>query len=96
MNLLFGGWNITFNPFVDRLLWVNGEFDPWRDPGVASQLPQAPKFVSTSTQPILVVKTGVHCWDMITSSALGNPNTAVVFNQVVAQITTWMKEFKAY
>ncbi|KAJ6468409.1 peptidase S28 [Mycena sanguinolenta] len=89
INALFGGWDIR----EDRLLLVNGEFDPWRSGSVSSQLPNAPKPLSTAQQPILLIETGVHCWDMITDTALANPHTAVVFNQVIAQIVAWMKEW---
>ncbi|KAJ7510413.1 serine carboxypeptidase S28-domain-containing protein [Mycena galericulata] len=89
VNTLYDGWDIT----EDRLLFVNGQFDPWRSGGVASELPGAPKRQSTSEQPLLMVETGVHCWDMITKTAQANPNTRVVFNQVVAQMVQWMKEW---
>ncbi|KAF7375194.1 hypothetical protein MSAN_00406000 [Mycena sanguinolenta] len=89
INALFGGWDIS----EDRMLFVNGQFDPWRSGSVSSQLPNAPKPQSTAKQPILLIETGVHCWDMITETALANPHTAVVFNQVIAQIVTWMKEW---
>ncbi|KAJ7678494.1 serine carboxypeptidase S28-domain-containing protein [Mycena rosella] len=89
VNKLYDGWNIN----QDHLLFVNGEFDPWRSGSVSSELPSAPKRQSTPQQPILLVKTGVHCWDMITSTAQANPNTRVVFDQVVAQMVEWMKEW---
>ncbi|KAJ7650700.1 peptidase S28 [Roridomyces roridus] len=89
VNSLYGGWDIT----EERLILVNGEFDPWRSGSVASLLPEAPKRESTSTQPLLLVKTGVHCWDMITATAQANPNTRVVFDAVVAQMVAWMKEW---
>ncbi|KAJ7454756.1 peptidase S28 [Mycena latifolia] len=91
VNKLYGGWDISEN----HMLFVNGEFDPWRSGTVSSELPFAPKRHSTPEQPILMVKTGVHCWDMITSTAQANPNTRVVFNEVVAQMVVWMKEWDA-
>ncbi|KAJ7510412.1 peptidase S28 [Mycena galericulata] len=89
VNALYDGWDIT----EDRLLFVNGQFDPWRSGGVASELPDAPQRQSTAEQPLLMVETGVHCWDMITSIAQANPNTRVVFDQVVAQMVQWMEEW---
>ncbi|KAJ7039614.1 peptidase S28 [Mycena alexandri] len=88
---LFGGWDISEN----HLLFVNGQFDPWRSGTVSSELPNAPRRQSTAEQPILLVETGVHCWDMITGSAQANPNTRVVFDRVVAQMVVWMKEWDA-
>ncbi|KAJ7056562.1 peptidase S28 [Mycena amicta] len=89
INAMFDGWYIN----QERMLFVNGQFDPWRSGSVSSLLPQAPRRHSTAQQPILLVKTGVHCWDMITSTAQANPNTKVVFDQVVAQMVAWMKAF---
>ncbi|CAK5268823.1 unnamed protein product [Mycena citricolor] len=91
LNPVYGGWDMS----VDRLLFVNGEFDPWRSGTVSSLLPNAPARKSTEMQPILLVKTGVHCWDMITSTAMANPNTRVVFNEVVATMVKWMDEWHA-
>ncbi|KAJ7671591.1 serine carboxypeptidase S28-domain-containing protein [Mycena polygramma] len=91
INAMFDGWNIK----EKNMLFVNGQFDPWRSGSVSSQLPFAPRVPSTSQQPILLVETGVHCWDMITSTAQANPKTRVVFNQVVAQMVTWMKQWDA-
>ncbi|KAJ7106499.1 peptidase S28 [Mycena crocata] len=89
VNALYAGWDIS----EDHLLFVNGQFDPWRSGSVSSELPFAPKRESTPQQPILVVETGVHCWDMITSTAQKNPHTRVVFDQVVAQMVAWMKNW---
>ncbi|KAJ6630993.1 serine carboxypeptidase S28-domain-containing protein [Mycena sp. CBHHK59/15] len=89
VNALYDGWYMRYELFIKT---VRG-LDPWRSGTVASELPWAPKRHSTPQQPMLMVKTGVHC--LITSTAMGNPNTAVVFNQVVAQMVTWMKEWEA-
>ncbi|KAF8207136.1 serine carboxypeptidase S28-domain-containing protein [Mycena galopus ATCC 62051] len=74
INAQFGGWDIS----EDHMLFVNGEFDPWRSGSVSSYLPGAPHPKSTVQQPILLIEGGVHCWDMITSTALGSPHTALV------------------
>ncbi|KAJ7086092.1 peptidase S28 [Mycena belliarum] len=89
VNWMYDGWDIS----EQHMLFVNGEFDPWRSGSVSSELPFAPRRRSTRDQPILLVKTGVHCWDMITRTAQANPHTRVVFNQVVAQMVEWMKEW---
>ncbi|KAF7344257.1 hypothetical protein MVEN_01717000 [Mycena venus] len=70
INAVFGGWDIS----EDHMLFVNGQFDPWRSGSVSSQLPGASNLQSTAQQPILLIETGVHCWDMITSSAQANPS----------------------
>ncbi|KAJ6629295.1 hypothetical protein B0H10DRAFT_1986494 [Mycena sp. CBHHK59/15] len=89
VNALYDGWYMS----EDHLLFVNGEFDPWQSGTVASELPWAPKHHSTPQQPMLMVKAGVHC--LINSTAMGNPNTAIVFNHLVTQMVTWMKEWEA-
>ncbi|KAK7032840.1 serine carboxypeptidase S28-domain-containing protein [Favolaschia claudopus] len=87
VNARFDGWYIN----EDHMLFVNGQFDPWRSGSVSSQLPWAPRRRSTAKQPILLVETGVHC--LITSTAQANPHTRVVFDQVVAQMVQWMKDW---
>ncbi|KAJ6548488.1 serine carboxypeptidase S28-domain-containing protein [Mycena capillaripes] len=53
INAVFGGWDIS----EDHMLFVNGQFDPWRSGSVSSQLPGASKLQSTAQQPILLIET---------------------------------------
>lgn len=55
-NNKFDGWNIS----LDRIIWVNGEKDPWRSLSVAS--PDAPRRNSTNQTLYLEIPNGVHCW----------------------------------
>lgn len=55
-NMNFGGWNVE----LEHIIWVNGQWDPWRQLSVAS--PDAPMRKSTDQAPFFIIPQGVHCW----------------------------------
>ena len=68
-NAYTGGWNIEN---TTRLIYTNGEFDPWREAGVSSdQRPGGPLQSSTKT-PVNVVPGGFHGSDMVTQNGIVN------------------------
>ncbi|KIH93311.1 hypothetical protein SPBR_04143 [Sporothrix brasiliensis 5110] len=64
LNAVTGGWD--FN--AKRVLWVNGEFDPWRPASVSSAFRPGGPLQSTPDSPVILINGGRHCEDMNTRS----------------------------
>lgn len=84
-NLKYGGWDAN----VDRLYFVNGKNDPWREATVSSD--GHPR-ESTDRQPIFVAEGGYHCSDLLTRNAR---DTSINEAQLkgLAYMAAWLKEF---
>ena len=61
-NFKYGGWDIN----LDRVYFVNGKNDPWREATVSSDFHPRK---STERQPIFVAEGGFHCSDLLTRNA---------------------------
>lgn len=90
LNAKTQGWNLVNST---RLLWTNGEFDPWRTSGVSSQFRPGGPLVSTPEHPIQIIPGGFHCSDLRLSNAAANPGVQKVVDTQVAQIVAWVQEF---
>jgi hypothetical protein len=51
------GWNLVNST---RLIWSNGEFDPWRTSGVSSQFRPGGPLPSTEQHPLQIIPGGFH------------------------------------
>ncbi|KAK6220315.1 serine carboxypeptidase S28 [Colletotrichum tabaci] len=80
-----GGWNATF----DKVLFCDGEFDPWRSATMSSDYRPGGPSLSTEAAPRLVVKGGNHVPDF----QLSEKNAEVVA-QEVAIIGRWIEAWK--
>lgn len=93
-NLYTTGW---FEPLKatsnTRLLWVNGEHDPWRTSGVASQFRPGGPWQGSANAPALLIPDGFHCSDLRLYNAQANPGVQAVVNQAVAQMVKWVGEY---
>lgn len=93
-NMYTGGW---FEPLKatpnTRLLWVNGEFDPWRTSGVSSQFRPGGPWQGSSTAPLLMIPNGIHCSDLQLRNAAANPAVQAVVDAEVKQISQWVAEY---
>lgn len=88
-----GGWDIDN---TTRLLWVNGQHDPWRDSTVsADQRPGGP-LASSAHAPVFVIPLGIHCSDLITENGAVNAGVQHVIDQEMAQVKAWFEEWKPY
>ncbi|EPE10865.1 serine peptidase [Ophiostoma piceae UAMH 11346] len=88
-NAYTGGWfhNTT------RLIWANGEFDPWKDATVSSDFRPGGALVSTPEAPVNVIPGGIHCSDLIMANAQQNAGVAAVVADEIAVIKAWVEEF---
>ena len=84
-NLKYGGWDVN----LDRVYFVNGKNDPWREATVSSDFHPRQ---STDRQPIFVAEGGFHCSDLITRNAL---DTSINEAQLkgLGYMKAWLNEF---
>ncbi|KAF3763262.1 hypothetical protein M406DRAFT_356989 [Cryphonectria parasitica EP155] len=90
-NAYTGGWDTAGN--TTRLIWTNGQYDPWKDSTVSSDYKPGGPFQGTATAPIQVIPSGIHCSDMLIDNGLVNAGVQEVIDNEVAQIVTWVDEY---
>lgn len=84
-----GGWR---NVKTKRLLWINGEFDPWRPATVSWEGRPGGPLQSTPEAPVFIIKGAAHCNDYITANA-ATPQGKPVFDATRQQFRDWVAEF---
>ncbi|CAK7269405.1 hypothetical protein SEPCBS119000_003551 [Sporothrix epigloea] len=88
-NMYTKGWGAK----TERLMWANGQFDPWRDVTVSSDFrPQGP-LVSTPEAPVHVIPGGIHCTDLIYENAEVNDDLMAIVQNEIAIMKGWVEEF---
>lgn len=91
VNVYTGGWDTAGN--TTRLMWTNGQYDPWKDATVSSDYRPEGPFEGTADAPVAVIPDGIHCSDMLAENGAVNAGVQAVIDQAVAQIKTWTDEF---
>lgn len=89
LNAYTQGWDITHT----RLLYVNGDNDPWREAGVSSDFRPGGKLQSTSEHPVIIVPKGYHTSDLLTENGVVNAGAKTAIDALVAQMVAWVDEF---
>ncbi|KAI0394695.1 serine carboxypeptidase S28 [Xylariaceae sp. FL0594] len=87
LNQWTGGWDAPF----DRVLFVNGEHDPWRSATIASESRPGGPVKSSDKIPSLIVKNGVHVPDLVLD--LG-PDQAAVIEKAVDIMRGWLRHWE--
>ncbi|KAI6381348.1 hypothetical protein MCOR25_001279 [Pyricularia grisea] len=90
VNKYTGGWNHTN---TTRLLWVNGQYDPWLHATVSAPSRPGGPLQSTEKAPVLVVPGGVHCSDLIIRNGDVNEGVRQVQSQARDIMKKWVSEF---
>lgn len=90
VNQYTGGWD---TPHTTRLIYTNGQFDPWRSASTSSAFRPGGPLQSTAQVPVNVIPGGHHCWDLLTSSGQLDPAVLVIQNKELAQLAQWVSEF---
>lgn len=94
VNAVTDGWFIsTASRPATRLIWTNGQYDPWRTSGVSSQFRPGGPLQSTSTTPLQIIPGGFHCSDLILTDAAANEGVQRVVDNEVKQIVEWVAEY---
>jgi hypothetical protein len=76
-----------------RLLWGNGEFDPWRTATVASEFRPGGPYMGTMEQPSLIIPGGFHCSELRAANGLANEGVQQVMDDAIAIHKGWVEEF---
>jgi hypothetical protein len=86
LNMYTGGWNADF----ERVMFVQGEFDPWIEATVSSTHRPGGPLASSDKTPIYVVKNGNHVPDLILDDI---PEENSVLEQELATMKKWLSEW---
>lgn len=89
-NKYTGGWDITN---VDRLFYINGGRDPWRDATVSSDFRPGGRFEGNENTIVRIIPDGYHGSDVAVSNGLVNAGAAAVQADMVEYLQTWVKAF---
>ena len=92
VNQRTGGWAVTN---TTRLMQANGEWDPWRDATVSSVFRPGGPQPGTPDNPVHVIPHGTHCSDLYLQNWDANAGLRAIVEEEVAQIQTWVGEFRA-
>jgi hypothetical protein len=86
LNMYTGGWNADF----ERVMFLNGEFDPWLAATVSSAHRPGGALESTDKTPIYIIKNGNHVPDLILDDI---PEENSVLEQELATMKQWLDEW---
>jgi len=84
------GWDLTN---TTRLMWVNGEFDPWKTTGVSSEFREGGPLEDRPEAPVEIIPGGFHCSDLRLRNAQANPGVQKSVDRIIDQLTTWVNEY---
>lgn len=92
-NVYTKGWDIAGN--TTRLIFTNGEFDPWKDATVSSEFKPGGPYNGTEDAPVQVIPGGIHCSDLIAENGADNAGAQGVIDNEVAIIAGWVEDYYA-
>ncbi|EAU84205.2 endoprotease [Coprinopsis cinerea okayama7 len=87
INQKYKGWNVR----VDRVIFVDGARDPWRDTGLSARI-RTPHVRGRTLQPIYLTN-GFHCSDLQLKGAV-DPTIAYARKQTLQHFNRWLKTFR--
>ncbi|PPJ55361.1 hypothetical protein CBER1_10067 [Cercospora berteroae] len=92
VNAYTGGWS---NINTSRLVFINGEFDPWREASVSADAEFRPggPLQSTPQVPVEIVPGGFHGSDMRIRNGVVKERVKEVQERIVKQLEDWVKEW---
>ena len=90
LNRRTAGWKLK-DP--KRLVFVNGEWDPWRGATVGSDIRPGGPLASTTAVPTFLVPQGMHCSDLLTRNGAVNAGVKKVQDDVAKIMKGWVDEF---
>ncbi|RYP74111.1 hypothetical protein DL771_003169 [Monosporascus sp. 5C6A] len=83
------GWHLYA---IKQLMWVNGEFDPWRSASMASMFRPGGPLPSTLRTPSIVIPGARHCNNLRARNAI-NEDVEKTQEAVIKQMAEWTNEF---
>ncbi|TFK25968.1 hypothetical protein FA15DRAFT_638482 [Coprinopsis marcescibilis] len=85
INQKYKGWNVQ----VDRVVFIDGARDPWRNTGVSARS-RTPR--STALQPVYLTN-GFHCSDMGVMGSV-DPTVGDAQQKALGHIATWLRTWR--
>ncbi|CAK7227270.1 hypothetical protein SCUCBS95973_006483 [Sporothrix curviconia] len=92
LNSRTGGWSVPTSS-TPRLLYTNGEHDPWRAATVSSAWRPGGPLASSNNVPVHIVPGGVHCSDVYAENWAVNADVKAVVDAETATIVQWVNDF---
>ncbi|KAK3362456.1 peptidase S28 [Lasiosphaeria hispida] len=95
LNKKTGGWNRN----TTRVVWTNGEFDPWRATTMSSEIRPGGPLQSTDEHPVFLIKNAQHADDSFTAAGLKsrniliNPAVQEAQDKVVEVLKKWVSSY---
>lgn len=86
-----GGWD-RIN--TTRVMYTNGQLDPWRDATMSSVVRPGGPLKSTPELPVRVVENGTHCSELIVDNWAVNPALKQLATEAVQNMKQWVDEFR--
>lgn len=77
-----------------RLLYVNGDYDPWREASVSSDFRPQGKLQSSTGNPIVIVPGGFHTSDLVTQNGEVNSGAQKAIDEALSIMKSWVKDFR--
>ena len=90
-NAEYGGWDAYAD--AERIVFINGQFDPWRSGSISSEFRPGGEVTSTCGTPVFVIPGGWHHTDKNRASADANLEVKKVWDAEIALIKGWVAEF---
>ncbi|KAH7317866.1 peptidase S28 [Rhexocercosporidium sp. MPI-PUGE-AT-0058] len=84
------GWRLED---TTRLIWTNGQFDPWKAASMSSEYREGGPFPGSATAPLQIIPGGFHGSDFGLWEAKANAGVQNVVDNEVAQIVKWVAEY---
>ncbi|KAF2149996.1 putative serine peptidase [Myriangium duriaei CBS 260.36] len=92
LNARTKGWNID-ECALKRIIFTNGEFDPWRAAGTASGFRPRGQLQPTDQVKTNLIPGGVHCYDLIAANGVADPRVGAVQQREIEQIAEWIAQW---
>ncbi|KIH92084.1 serine-type peptidase [Sporothrix brasiliensis 5110] len=87
-----GGWSVPPSR-TPRIIYTNGEVDPWRAASVSSSQRPGGPLASSANVPVTVVQGGSHCSDAYAENWAVNPGVKAIVDAEAATMLRWTNEF---
>lgn len=91
-NSYTGGWSVPPSK-TPRVLYTNGQLDPWRPATVSSNQRPGGPLASSANVPVHIVQGGGHCSDVYAENWAVNPGVKAIADAEAATILQWTNEF---
>ena len=87
------GWDMAGT--TTRLIFTNGQYDPWKDATVSSDFKPGGPYNGTADAPVQVIPGGIHCSDLIAENGVENAGAQEAIDYEIGVITDWVDEYYA-